>query len=155
MPVWAKRLPPLAIERPSAPSPATEAERSSRLLWRLARTLQRFGIPAHRLEQALDVVAERLGVRGEFVVTPTFIIGTVDGIGSVTRVHNEGTDLKRLVAVHQVLRDLITGALSLAVADRRLDEIEADRSRPVAWKEIVGYSLVAAASAWFAPLPPG
>jgi len=147
MPVWAKRLPPLAIERPPVPSPTTEAERSGQLLWRLARTLQRFGISAHRLERALDVVAARLGVHGEFVVTPTFIIGTVNGTGSVTRVHNEGTDLKRLVAVHQVLRDLITGELSLAAADRRLDEIEADKPQPVAWKEIVGYSLVAAASA--------
>ena len=150
MATWAKRLPPLRFEPPVTPtdeSAAADRERSRELLWRMARTLQRFGVPAHRLEQALDVLADRLRVQGEFVVTPTFIIGALDGQAAVTRVHNEGTDLKRLIALHRLMRDLIQGEATVAEAEARLDAIEADRPRSVAWKEIVGYGLVAAAGA--------
>lgn len=147
MNTWARRLPPLASDR--TPSLAAEpgAERRRRLLWRLARTLQRFGVPAHRLEKALDVLAGRLGVQGEFVVTPTFIIGALDSEASVTRVHNEGTDLKRLTELHRLMRDVMTGNLSVEGAEQRLDAIEADEPKWSVWKAMVSYSLLAGAAA--------
>lgn len=42
----------------------------------LARALHRYGTPAHRLEEALEIVGKDLGLRGEFFSTPTTIIAS-------------------------------------------------------------------------------
>jgi uncharacterized membrane protein YjjP (DUF1212 family) len=140
-------LPPLTTSPTAVAAAEPGAERRRRLLWRLARTLQRFGVPAHRLEQALDVLSRRLGVQAEFVVTPTFIIGALDSEASVTRVHNEGTDLKRLTELHRLLRDVLTGALTVEGAERGLDAIEADEPGWSAWWAAFSYSLLAGCAA--------
>jgi uncharacterized membrane protein YjjP (DUF1212 family) len=140
-------LPPLTTSPTAVAAAEPGAERRRRLLWRLARTLQRFGVPAHRLEQALDVLSRRLGVQAEFVVTPTFIIGALDSEASVTRVHNEGTDLKRLTELHRLLRDVLTGALTVEGAERGLDAIEADEPGWSAWWAALSYSLLAGCEA--------
>ena len=42
----------------------------------LARALHRYGTPAHRLEEALEIVGKDLGLKGEFFSTPTTIIAS-------------------------------------------------------------------------------
>jgi uncharacterized membrane protein YjjP (DUF1212 family) len=147
MAIWARKLPPLTMDRGTASVAEPDTGRRRQLLWRLARTLQRFGVSAHRLERAVDVLARRLGVAGELVVTPTFIIGALDGEASVTRVRNEGTDLKRLTELHRLMRDVLTGELTVDGAEERLDAIEADEPRWSAWHAVVSYGLLAGSAA--------
>ena len=45
-----------------------------RFLIDLGKALHSYGIPAHRLEDALENAAGRLGIRAEFFSTPTSLI---------------------------------------------------------------------------------
>ena len=60
------------------------------LVERLARALHRFGTPAHRLEEAMGLVARRLGLAVEFFSTPTAIF---------TAFHHPRLDRTRLMRV--------------------------------------------------------
>ncbi|MDX2472911.1 MAG: threonine/serine exporter family protein, partial [Candidatus Krumholzibacteria bacterium] len=42
----------------------------------LGRALHSYGIPAHRLEDALGNAASRLGIRAEFISGPTSLISS-------------------------------------------------------------------------------
>lgn len=102
------------------------------LVQELARSLHRYGVPAHLLEDALSRVAARLGVHGEFFVTPTAILGAFRvGEGQqtfMTRLEPGEVDLDKLVRVEAVIADLHEG-LGTEVARQRIAAIAEDRPR--------------------------
>ena len=51
-----------------------EASPYAALVLNLGRALTRAGSPAHRLETAMQVMAERLGLTAEFFSTPTALM---------------------------------------------------------------------------------
>lgn len=98
-------------------------------LVRLARALHTYGTPSHRTEEALQRIAARLGVRGQFLVTPTSILAAIgdDDVGQtirLSRVEQGETDLQKLTQLHQVIRDVFDGSLPVREASRLITSIE-------------------------------
>src|SRR6056297_3414591 len=99
------------------------------LVLNLGRALLRVGSPAHRLESAMQIMAERLGLTAEFFCTPTALIASLgDGRRQQTylaRVEPGGADLGKLAELTEVMEGLSTGALDPIAADARVREIDA------------------------------
>ena len=53
-----------------------EVEQIAGFLVKLGRALHTYGTPSHRTEEALTRIAARLGLRAQFLVTPTSILGS-------------------------------------------------------------------------------
>lgn len=72
----------------------------------LARALHRYGTPAHRLEDAIDVVCERLGLSCEVFSTPTTIILSFGAPAELRtrmmRVESSQLNMAKLEAVDEV-----------------------------------------------------
>lgn len=83
-----------------------------------AQALHRLGVPAHRLESALDELALRLRVEAQFLSTPTSIQAAFGPLGrqrlAMVRVSPGSSDLGRLAELdaigHQVFHDVIDPA---------------------------------------------
>ena len=52
-------------------------DQQARALRRLARALHSYGSPSHRIEEALNAVADAFDVEAQFLVTPTSIVASV------------------------------------------------------------------------------
>ena len=74
---------------------ATHAEAEA-FVARLARELHRFGSPAHRLEEAMHRIANKLGLAGEFFCTPTAIFASFRPLADDRRNEPPHTVLLRL-----------------------------------------------------------
>jgi uncharacterized membrane protein YjjP (DUF1212 family) len=101
-----------------------------RLTEDLGGALHRYGVAAHRLEEALTLVAARLGVRGQFFVTPTAIFASFKAGADPDRVvlvrsRPGEVDLGRLARLEEVIDDLLGGRASPARALRRVAGIVA------------------------------
>jgi len=98
------------------------------LVLNLGRALLRVGSPAHRLETAMQIMAERLGLKGEFFSTPTALIASLgDGQRQQTflaRVEPGGADLGKLAELSELMERLASGAIDPAEADRQVREID-------------------------------
>ncbi len=106
----------------AAPGDAVE------FLIRLARALHSYGTPTHQIEGTLDAITARLGLRAQFLATPTSIMmsqgQTLDERVHLVRVEPGEQDLGRLAAVHDVARDVARGEIRPADGTTRLDAIE-------------------------------
>lgn len=137
--------------------PIAERERIERARVRfvlaLGRALHIYGTPAHRLEEALARVCGRLGLRAEFMSTPTSLtIGFGDPADLKTammRVHAAELDLGKLAQLD---------ALADAVVEREIDSedalhrVEAIVAAPPTWgrgPETAVYALTGASIAVF------
>ena len=93
-------------------------------LMRLARALHAYGTPAHRLENALQTVGRRLGVEGQYLVTPTSIVASIGDPASpqafLERVEPGGIDLAKLCRLHRLIADLGAGRTDIESARARL-----------------------------------
>jgi len=93
----------------------------------LGRALHENGIPAHRLEETLGLAAGRLGLRAEFLSTPTSLISAFGEPGSqqiaLARVTPGDLRLDRIVALDDTVEALWRDELDVEQADRRLREI--------------------------------
>lgn len=122
-------------------------------LVRLARALHTYGTPSHRTEQALVRIAERLGVRGQFLVTPTSILAAIgDEEGQIlrlSRIDPGETDLQKLTRVHQVIRDVFEGVLPIRAARKVLEDIETSRPAYGPWLAGVAFTAASATAARF------
>jgi len=118
------------------------------LVLNLGRALLRVGSPAHRLETAMQVMAERLGLKGEFFSTPTALIASLgDGQRQQTflaRVEPGGADLGKLAELSEIMEQLACGELDPIEADRRVLEIDARPARYRGLPLLLAYVLVSA-----------
>lgn len=96
----------------SAADPVSPRQRAGRpdLVMEVGQALLSLGAPAHRLEDAMELLSKRLNLDGEFYCTPTAIIATL-GCGRarrthMTRVHDSQKDLGKLSAIHEVIEAL-------------------------------------------------
>ncbi|MBM4130458.1 threonine/serine exporter family protein [bacterium] len=93
----------------------------------LGRSLHENGIPAHRLEETLGLAATRLGLRAEFLSTPTSLISAFGEPGSqqtaLARVTPGELRLDRIVALDDTVEALWRGDIDVEQASRRLREI--------------------------------
>lgn len=132
---------------------ATEERVSARFLMRLARVLHRYGMPVHRLEDALSAVAARLGVEAQFLVTPTSIVTSIGqeehSRTFLARLDQGEADLSKLAALNELLRDLFAGGITAAEAARRVGQIE---KRPPLYgpaATVLAFGVVSAVVAMF------
>ena len=112
------------------------------LVLNLGRALLRVGSPAHRLESAMQIMAERLGLTAEFFSTPTALIATLgDGKRQQTylaRVEPGSPNLGKLAELSAIMEALACGELDPVEADAQVREIDA---RPAQYR---GATLLAA-----------
>ncbi len=128
-----------------------QSSRYATLVLNLGRALLRVGAPAHRLESAMQIMAERLGLQAEFFSTPTALIATLgDGQRQQTylaRVEPGGADLGKLAELTEVMEGLSTGALDPIAADARVREIDARPAQHRGPVLLAAYALVSAGAA--------
>jgi uncharacterized membrane protein YjjP (DUF1212 family) len=96
---------------------------------KLGRALHNSGYSAQRLEEALMLASERLGIIGQFFSTPTSIMASFgpqdDQRTFMIRVEPDLSDLGKLARVDRVLLNVVNNELDLATGSTQIDEIEA------------------------------
>lgn len=122
-----------------------------RFMLSLSRALLGWGLPAQRIEESLERLAESLDLDVEVISTPTgLVVSLSDGKLTRTRVvrmHPGGSDLERLSALHALVGRVERRELTPEDADRRLERILARPSSFEGWPRVLGFALVSAMSA--------
>jgi uncharacterized membrane protein YjjP (DUF1212 family) len=99
----------------------------------LGRALHSYGIPAHRLEDALGNAATRLGITAEFFSGPTSLIASFGEPGnqqtSMSRVSPGNLQLDKLVELDEVVEALYRSEMSVEEARTRLVEVDSSPQR--------------------------
>lgn len=101
------------LSRPEPAPPAPPADEVHGFLVEMATALGAYGVPAHRLEEAMSDVASQLGVTAQFYASPTMIMCAV-GTGLrqqlyMCRLEPGDINLARLVLLDEVLADVGAG----------------------------------------------
>ena len=120
---------------------------------KLGRALHRYGLPSHRLEDALVAVAERLGLQGQFFATPTAIFASLEHDGTertiLIRVDLGEVDLEKLSRLDVLLERVIRAEVTPADASRAIDEIVAAAPRYRGVMVVLGFAIASAAASRF------
>ncbi len=129
------------------------ADARIRFLIDLGKALHGYGIPAHRLEDALGNAANRLGIRAEFFSGPTSLISSFGEPGdqhtSLSRVEPGSLQLDKLVELDEVVEALYRGEIGVEAADSRLKEIEQIPERYGPVLTTLAFSVASGAAARF------
>ena len=117
---------------------------------RLGQALHRHGTPAHRLEEQMRLVSQRLGLEARFFSTPTAIFasfGPPEALRTcLIRVEPGALDLGRLARLDTVAEDVIHDRLS---ADKGAELVEAILAEPPRYGRLpVLLCWALAAGAW-------
>ncbi|HAA59021.1 MAG TPA: hypothetical protein DCE42_29975 [Myxococcales bacterium] len=114
-------------------------------LQQLATALQRYGTPAHRLQQAITDVSKVLGMEVHIFSTPTgLFMSFVSAHGQETSLHRvTGGELhlERQSDIDELVGGLIEGELSVCQARRRLEELAAGEERYSAWMMLLAFGV--------------
>jgi len=111
----------------------------------LGRALHSYGIPAHRLEDALSNAASQLGIRAEFFSSPTSLISSFGEVGeqhtALSRIAPGQLQLDKLVMLDEVVGALYRNQVTVLEADRRLHEIDAAPPAYGAWATVLAFGF--------------
>jgi uncharacterized membrane protein YjjP (DUF1212 family) len=122
-------------------------------LIRLARALHNYGTPTHQIEDILDAITSRLGVRATFLATPTSIMMSEGKVSDekvhLIRVEPGDQDLGRLAEVHDVARYVARGDTPPGAGTRKLAEIESAKPPYRGAVRVLAMGLSSAAAARF------
>ncbi len=123
---------------------------------RLSRALLGCGMPAHRVEEALEELAEALELDIDALCMPTALVITMSRRGAtrtdevrtrVVRVEPGGSNLERLSALHDLTRRVRNKELTPGEAAIRVDQILARGGRHPALVVMAAFALLGAAGA--------
>src|SRR5215470_4513522 len=110
---------------------SVETRQTAELFVALARALHQVGQPSHRVEQTLELAAQRLGVEVHVLCLPTGLIIALESdqhpLTFVIRERLNPVDLARLVQVTAVADEFIRGSLAPGLVKPRLEAIMRDR----------------------------
>ncbi|MCA9552665.1 MAG: threonine/serine exporter family protein [Myxococcales bacterium] len=119
----------------------------------LGQALQRYGAPAHRLEDAMAAASARLGLEGQFFTTPTAIIASFGRAPhqrtQLSRVVSGEIDLGKLAYLDRLVEDVVGGRLTVRRGRDALRRLVA-AVRP--WDRtltVLAYGLVSGAAGRF------
>jgi len=130
-----------------------DADPRIRFVTDLGRALHGLGVPAHRLESALGNAADRLGIRAEFLSTPTSLISSFGPPGeqhiTLARVHPGQLQLDKLVELDEVVESLYRAETTVHEAEARVREVIAAPSIYPAWLGVLAFALTAASACRF------
>jgi uncharacterized membrane protein YjjP (DUF1212 family) len=117
------------MDRIESPSPK---DATHRFLTEMPRALSMYGTPAHRLEEAMGLCAERLGIPAGFFALPTSVICTIgegeDSRTHVVRVTPGEVNLKKLDEVDAVMGRLLRGEIGAKEGLAQIHAIREDTS---------------------------
>lgn len=106
-----------------------------------------------RLEEALSVCSERLGITGQFFSTPTALLyGFGEGLQQrvhMTRVDPADVDIGRLADLDQVIEGISRGDLDAIQGMQRIEEIKGAKRRYPRWALVPAFALAAGTAACF------
>lgn len=146
-------IPPLApaVE----PDRMTDREREAvEFVQTLGNALHRFGAPANRLEDVLQVLSSELGLRGSFFSTPTAIFYAFDlpehrQFARLQRVHSHELDLSKLAELDVLFNRALEGGVPLAEATREVGRIVERRPTYGAPLTVLAFVAVSASASTF------
>jgi uncharacterized membrane protein YjjP (DUF1212 family) len=119
----------------------------------LGRGLHSHGYPAHRLEEALTLVARRLGLEGQFFSMPTALFASFGAAGDQRtfqiRVEPGAVDLGRLAAIDGIASQVAGGELTPAAGSVRLAAVIAAPPLYGAPLTTLAFALTSGATARF------
>ncbi len=156
------RASPTDVARTEGPTPAPPGtavpgprphRESSALIEKLARALHRYGFSAQQIEDALGLVARRLGVRGEFFATPTAIMAALETDEKdetmLIRVEPGSVNLDKLSRLDHLTREIASGRVSSETASRTIDAICGEAPRYRGGTQVLATAVASAAAARF------
>lgn len=136
----------------SAP-PATQHDPRLTFILTLGRALHTSGYAAHRLEEALTLAADQLGLEGQFFSTPTSIMASFgpqdDQRTFMIRVEPAESDLGRLAGVDKITRDVLNARITPVEGSARIGAIEAAPPRYGALLRTLAFGIVSGGAARF------
>lgn len=156
-----RKTPPLAGElyllRPMSllePNPASVGDDDGRaFLVHLGELLHAHGTPAMRLEEALTECANKLGIHGQFLSTPTSLLfGFGEGSAQRThlaRVEPGDVDIGRLADLDEVIDGILDDSLDARLGLARIEAISTSRRRYPRWSIVPAFGLAAGTAACF------
>ncbi len=122
-------------------------------LIKAAVLLHRFGAPSHRLEKVMTVVANKLGVQGVFLYTPTaLVISITDTLGEHTflrRVDSGSVDIDKLIRIDETLERVEANSLTVHHATLELDCIASACPPYPTWLTLLACAVSCSAVAIF------
>lgn len=125
----AQRVAPIAAPLP----PFQPADRAEAFVIDLGSALLRQGVPAHRVEDTLGLVARLLDLEAQFFCVPTGIIASFGAPGAqqggIVRVQPGGIDLTRMVRLDALVTAVVRGLLPPERAAQGLQAILAAPAR--------------------------
>ena len=131
----------------------TERDAAIAFVLKFARALHTYGMPAHRLEEAMGLCAEKLGVPGQFFCTPTSIIFAFgrpeEQKGSFLRVEPGEVNLQKLSLLDEVIGGVLGGYVSPAMGSDRVDRIVSLPAPHPPWLRLLAAGLASASGARF------
>ncbi|MEP2650718.1 MAG: threonine/serine exporter family protein [Paraglaciecola sp.] len=101
-----------------------------RFILKLGKMLHKYGSPSFRLEAYLTEIATHLGVHASFISTPTSLTmvlwsdGHEDEYNHSARMEPGELDMNSLSRTDELASTLLSGDISLAEADKHLDDID-------------------------------
>ncbi|MCA8962238.1 MAG: threonine/serine exporter family protein, partial [Planctomycetes bacterium] len=98
---------------PALMTPMNDDDTTARFLQQLARALHVYGLPSHRLEEALQGMAEDLHCDAQFLVTPTAIVSSFGSETRLLRIDGGETHLERLAELNEIMSAVREGASSV------------------------------------------
>lgn len=127
------------------PGPPERPDAREAFVLKLADALHRYGTPAHRLEQTMDMITERLGLQGHFFALPTSIFAAFgrpeSHRTSLIRAESGEVNLERLSLLDELADEIIRGTCSVDEGSRRIDEIAEKPNRFGHWATLLGTAL--------------
>jgi uncharacterized membrane protein YjjP (DUF1212 family) len=137
------------------PLPTTVSNADPRIAFvlRLGRALHNSGYDAQRLEEALSLASDRLGLTGQFFSTPTSIMA---GFGPqddqrtfLLRVEPGESNLGKLAQVDEVTRDVLNGRVTPAEGIPRLETLENAPPLYGPWLTTLAFGIASGSAARF------
>jgi uncharacterized membrane protein YjjP (DUF1212 family) len=120
---------------------------------RLGRSLHTSGYAAHRLEEALELSSDRLGLQGQFFSTPTSIMASFgpqdDQRTFLIRVEPGESNLGKLARTDEVTREVLSGQLTPLEGSKKLEAIELAPPPYPVWLSTAAFAIASGSSARF------
>ncbi|MEL6497376.1 MAG: threonine/serine exporter family protein [Planctomycetota bacterium] len=120
----------------------------------MARALASNGTPAHRLEETMTSVADRLGFEAELFATPTSVFASIaepgrPAVTTMTRTQPSDVNAERLVLLDELLEDVLAGEVSPSRGRVLGREIQRRPDRYGAWATAASIGVASACAGRF------
>jgi uncharacterized membrane protein YjjP (DUF1212 family) len=140
---------PIQAVAPGAPTREALMSFTVRLAW----ALHRYGAPAHRLEEVLQLMSDRLRIPGQFFAMPTALLasfGTLDKQHTMlVRVEPGDVDLQKQVKLDDIAERVADGRLDPRVGVEEIDAVVRAPARYGVFLTVLCFGIASGAASRF------